>query len=445
MNTLAKRLLLAVSLTASPLVAAAQTAPTAQIAAPQTVRGVDLSDGAGDKSMFSRDRNIAVRERARPEYQALGLSNGGFSSFPKVEGGLEYNDNIFAASTGRTSDWIWRVKPQFYTQSNWSQHLLDFYGSATFNRYFSNTTENTTDWDIGADGRLDVNRATNVGAGAEFSRFTEPRTSSGAPIAAAHPVQYTVGQSYLDGSHVFNRLKLSARGDWKKFDYISVPSILGGLIGENNRDRTYTDAVGRADYAISPDTAVFIEASGNWRDYRKPGTLLNPARDSQGYQVLGGANFDLTSLLRGEIGVGYIHQDYKSALYGDTGGFGARATVEWFPSQITTVTATASRSIEDSAIVGSGGYLTTNGGLQVDHEFLRNLIVSANASYGNDSYNGVDRTDRRYGAGLSATYLLTRRIGLNTGYTYFKQNSSGAQGGQDFRVNRFTVGLVLQY
>ncbi len=109
------------------------------------------------------------------------------------------------------------------------------------------------------------------------------------------------------------------------------------------------------------------------------------------------------------------------------------------------MTATASRSIEDSAIVGSGGYLTTNGGLQVDHEFLRNLIVSANASYGNDSYNGVDRTDRRYGAGLSATYLLTRRIGLNTGYTYFKQNSSGAQGGQDFRVNRFTVGLVLQY
>ncbi len=331
-------------------------------------------------------------------------------------------------------------------QSNWNQSMVDAYARANLARNASHSSEDTTDYSFGADGRLDIVRGSDLKAGGEFQHLTEPRTSSGSPGGALSPVQYLQSSAYASGEHVINRIKLSMKGDWTDLNYLSAPAAGGGLINENDRDRHIYTMNGRVDYALSPDTALFVEADGNWRDYRLPGTIGAPARDSKGYQLLAGANFDISALIRGEIGVGYLHQSFTDfAAYPTIGGFGLRGKVEWFPSELTTVTVSGARSVEDAAIAGSGGYLSTNLGAQIDHELLRNVIVSANASYGNDAYKGIDRTDKRYNAGVNATYLINSKVGLNAGYIYFKQNSSGALAGTDFVVNRLMVGLVLQY
>jgi len=398
-------------------------------------------------SNFKRDRNVSVRQRPHPGYEALGLREGAFMVWPKLNTTVEYNNNIFATAIDEKSDTVWHITPEVDITSNWSRHALDLYAKGTINRYSDFTTENTNDYSVGGQGRLDVLRSAQINGGADFSRLTEPRTSAPAQ-GLAHPVQYELLSAYLSGAREFNRLRISGRLDARNFDYLNEP----GNPQAHDRDRELTIATARADYAVSPDTALFVQVAANDRNYRlaaTPSVLKTypgfQNRDSHGVEVLGGANFELSATARGAIGVGWVKQSFKNPLFSDISGFGARGQVEWFPSQLTTVTFTGSRTVEDAGIVGASGYLSTNAGVQVDHELLRNVIISGQAGYGNDEYKGVDRNDKRYTAGVSATYLLNRSVGVTVGYNHFKQNSSGAAGSGNFSVDKVGATLTLQY
>ena len=172
--------------------------------------------------------------------------------------------------------------------------------------------------------------------------------------------------------------------------------------------------------------------------------VATPSRDSKGYELLTGVNFELGAVVRGEVAVGYISQSFDNAVYGDIHGFGSRTQVEWFPTELTTVKATASRGIEDAGVAGAGGYLSTDFGLSVDHELLRNVILSASVKHANDDYNGIDREDNRTEFGLGGNYLVNRNIGLAVRYYRTKQSSDGAASGPSYTVNRVVLSLTTQ-
>jgi hypothetical protein len=404
-----------------------------------------LGQASDTDSNFRRDRNVSVSQRPHEGYEALGIRAGAFILWPKLTTTGEYNDNIYAQSTGKESDAVWHVTPEVDLTSNWSRHSLQAYARTTFNRYSDHTTENTDDYSVGANGQLDVLRNAQINGGVDWSRFTEPRTSSGSPADSLHPVQYTVGSVYASGAEEFNRLRLSGRLDLREFNYFNGVDTTGAQVFEDDRDRTLTIATARADYAVSPDTALFVEVAGNKRDYRLASPPAAQDRDSSGVEALVGANFDISALMRGEVGVGYLKQNYDASNFKDISGLGVRGQVEWFPTQLVTATFTGSRTLEDAGIVGSSGYLSTNIGARVDYELLRNVLLGAQVGYGDDNYRGVDREDKRTTFGLNATYLLNRNIGVTVGYNYFKQNSSGTDGGNDFKVNKIGATLTLQY
>lgn len=413
-------------------------------ATPETVTP-DL--GGEAYSNFKRDRNVSVRQRPHPGYEALGVREGAFMVWPKLNTTVEYNNNIYATSADEKSDTVWHVSPEIDVTSNWSRHALNLYARSVINRFSDFSSENTEDYSVGGQGRLDVLRSAQINGGADWSRLTEPRTSA-ASLGQAHPVQYELTSAYLSGAREFNRLRLSGRFDARNFLYLDET----GNSPQHDRDRLMTIATGRADYAVSPDTALFIQVAANNRDYRLGATpsVLSAYpgftnRDSNGVEILGGANFELSATARGEIGVGWVKQKFDNSAFKDISGFGSRAQVEWFPTQLTTVTFTGSRTIEDAGIQGASGYLSTNVGAQLDHELLRNVIVSGNLGYGRDEYRGIDRDDKRYTAGVSATYLLNRNVGVTVGYNHFKQNSSGTAGSGDFTVDKIGATLTLQY
>lgn len=404
-----------------------------------------ISTAAQAQSNFSRDRNVSVSARPRADYQAAGVRAGSFMVYPKLTTTLEHNDNIYVSKTGKQDDNVWHVNPELSVVSNWNRHSLTAYVRGGFNRFSDNSSENSDDFGVGADGRIDITRNTLVNTGASFTRSTEPRTSPNAPAAAKEPTQFDTSNAYLGASQEFNRLKLATRLDLTKFNYDDTPNKAGGVIDQDYRDRTVTSLMARADYAVSPDTALFLEVTGNKRDYRqaKPAVALN--RDSDGVQVLAGANFELGALTRGELGVGYIKQNYDDVAAKDIDGFAARAQVEWFPTQLTTITLTGARTIEESGDPTIAGYLSTNSSLRIDHELLRNVLLSANVSSGKDEYQGIDRDDKNTGAGVSATYLLNRNIGVALNYSYQKRASSGSKAGPEFEVNKVGATLTLQF
>ena len=395
---------------------------------------------------FKRDRNISVRERSRPDYDAGGVHLGGFTAYPKLTASLESNDNVYADPKGSEQDDLYYTfAPEVRLRSNWSTHALGGYVNGQVVRFNDLKTENVETWGAGVNGRLDVDRTSNITFNADYGDLSEPRTSPDANRTVKEPISYTSAAAKLAASKEFNRLKLSGGVGLTKLDYDDGVTASGVVVDQDNRDRTTTIGNVRGDYAISPATALLAEAVFNKRNYRVTPTVITQNRDSDGYELLVGGTFDVSNLARGEVRVGYADQNYKE--FADQKGFAAHALLEWFPSQLTTVTGTASRTIEEGTVVGSSGYIESAVGVRVDHELLRNVLLYGQFGYAQDNYKTVDRDDKRYTAGLGATYFVNRVIGIRAGYTYLKQDSSATPAtrvGPLYDVNKFNLSLVFQ-
>ena len=94
---------------------------------------------------------------------------------------------------------------------------------------------------------------------------------------------------------------------------------------------------------------------------------------------------------------------------------------------------------------GAGGFISNTIGASIDHELLRNVLLSAAYNHSNDDYRGIDRTDKRDNFSATATYLLNRRVGLFLTYNYLKQDSTGAAKASSFKDNKLTASVALQF
>jgi hypothetical protein len=402
--------------------------------APQIAQAQDLG------SNFKRDKNVSVRQRPRPDYEAAGQKAGGFTVYPRVTVDAEYNDNIYAVGAGKDSDTIWRVKPEVAVRSDWSRHALGFFAGANVIRYTDNSTENAEEYTLAGNGRIDIDRGSNVALSAQAQKLIEPRTAPTAPTASGEPVEYDLNQGSIVLTKEFNRLRVIGRVDDKDYNYKDVRNNAGtGTVDQDFRDRNELYYGGKAEYAVSPDTAVYLSALGNKKDYDSGN------RTSDGYVVGVGANFDISEVARGDIQVGYMKQSYDDIAYKAIDGFNAIGRVEWFPTQLTTIGVNGSRTIEESTALNSPGYVSNNFGASIDHELLRNVLLSATASYGKDAYEQIDRDDKRTNFSATATYLLNRRVGLFLTYNYLKQNSNGSDKGASFKDNKLIASVALQF
>lgn len=408
------------------------------LSAPQLVQAQDLG------SSFSRDKNVSVRQRPRPDFEATGQKAGGFTVYPRVTVDLEHNDNIYAVAAGKTSDEIWRVKPELAVRSDWSRHALGFFAGGNVIRYADNKDENVEEFTVSANGRIDIERGSNLTGSIQTQRLVEPRTAPTSPVAAGAPVKYDLTSGSVALVKEFNRLRVTGRLDNRDFNYKDVANNGGtGVVDQDFRDRNEMTYGAKAEYAVSPDTALYATATGNKKDYDTNVATQN--RSSDGYVVGVGANFDLSEVARGDIQVGYMKQSYDVATFKKISGFNANANVEWFPTQLTTLGVNASRSIQESTAPGSAGYIANTAGASIDHELMRNVLLSATYNYGKDAYRGVDRDDKRNNFSATATYLVNRRVGLFLTYNYLKQDSSGAQKGASFKDNKLVASVALQF
>jgi hypothetical protein len=402
-----------------------------------------LAQGIADST--SGQRNVGVRERSRPDYEALGGRFGAFLVFPKVNLSVTYDDNIFATPTLEQSDTIFGVHPTVQLVSQWSRHALNFSAGLDHTAYSDHGSENSTAYNIGADGRFDIDRLTQVSGGARYSHVIEARSSTGAALNIRKPVEYDRVDLNLGGSHQFNRVRLNLDSTLSDASFNDAVSILGAPISQKFRDAQDTMVALRVDYTISPDTFVFVRGAYNKHDFDLEPPQVSTSRDSDGYEFTVGADFDLSNLLRGRLEAGYLSQDFASSQNGSFTGFQLRGRVQYFPTQLTTVVFDAERSVQNSSLTTTPGFLSSRAGVQVDHELFRNVILTGRGDYEHATYSGIDRTDDRYAVSVGGTYLLNRNIGVSLTYYYLDQSSKGFDRGVDFRDNRFMATTTLQY
>lgn len=163
-----------------------------------------------------------VLARQRPEYDAKGLPLGAFRLFPQVALRGSYDTNVFRQQAVRRSDTSVNVAPSASLRSEWSNHAVEAHVSADIAKYRKLSSEDTTDFNFGGAGRLDVLRSLQLTADGDYSWLHEPRSSPDSPGFAAEPTEYSRTTGNFELGYQPNRFGILVGGGLAGFDFRST-------------------------------------------------------------------------------------------------------------------------------------------------------------------------------------------------------------------------------
>jgi hypothetical protein len=385
----------------------------------------------------------AVGDRSQPEFDPLGIRVSSFLFFPKVELSEYYDDNIYRQDNNTESDFITTLAPSFRLASDWNVHSLVLDAGLTQGWYADNSDNDYTDYTVGAAGRIDVLRELIANINTRHQQLHENRGSVDAPTATREPVEYTRTSVGGDVRWKPNRLGITLGGDYAHLNFDDTTNLNGSTSNNDDRDRDQTEGRVRLGYEFQENYEAFVLAAVNNRSYDDSIDDNGFRRDSDGYRLEGGVAFDLTRLIRAEVGAGYLSQSYDDARLSDVSGFSMNGSLEWYITQLTTIRALVARTVTETTLSGASGALSTRFGVGIDHELLRNVILRGDFNWTQNDYEGINRTDDIYSAEAAATYRLNRNIYTQAQYTYETRKSDATNA--DFSDNLIMLRLGGQF
>jgi hypothetical protein len=384
----------------------------------------------------------SVLERERPQFEAVGLSAGGFQILPRLDLGIGFLDNVYSASVDPRGDAYVQTNVSALARSRWSRHALIASASVQAQRYLTYGQENQTGWDASVSGRYDLGRDTQADGAASIRRSFEARFAENFPDSAAAPVPFTESNARLGASTRTGDLRLTTVGSLGRIDYGDVPSLSGGTVDQDFRDRSLSRVTGRAEYLIGGRNGVFVQPSYTRIRYDQTGDVTD--RSARDWRFLAGMTVDVTPLIRATVGAGYVQRKFDRPELRDLSGFAADLRVQYLLTGLTTLSLTGRRYVEDSAIPGSGGYFNTGLRVGVDHELRRWVLLSLFYEAEHDDYDGSDRLDRIGSLQAGARYLANQRVEFNLVARRSTRSSSGAAGGRDILETRLLLSATLK-
>ncbi len=394
--------------------------------------GVIAPVASAQDNPFLRGRHTAVTERAQPEFNPEPIRTGSFTVDSSLLAAVELNDNVYAQPSGEVDDTIIRIRPEVIARSNWSVHALTLGARVDHREYTGESSETTTDYDLFANGRVDVTRNFNFTANASGGQSTEPRYEPGSQNAP-EPAKNKYLAADVGAGFRSDRLFVQGTVGTRQNDYQSFYP---------QRDVTETYVNGRASYAVSPDVAVFGEVRNT--DYNYDSNIGN--RDGSQTAIRAGVNFELTAPFRGEVAVGQVTDKRDAAGMKDVDALNLDATLLWFPTQLTTVTFRGFAGITDPGLIEALSADTQRYSIRADHELLRNVLIFGQFGISSYDFNAApgyptfNRKDDFVDATIGAAYKLNKHAHLEAGWTMNSRDSSGV-GAVDTDQNVLSIGL----
>ena len=382
------------------------------------------------------DLPYGVTDRVAPESDATGSKIGGFTAYPKLNVSAGYDDNILAQDGNLAKDdGRFKVEPSLAYESDWSRNKLSIGGFVGGDLYADYTSQDSLNWGVGGAGQLDVLESSNVQGSVGYQQLTETR--GGVNLTTTpDPVLYDLLQAGLVGNHRLDQLNLAVSAQFDQYDYEDA--------SQKYRNRDIWQATAQAGFEFSPGYSGFVRGVFNNRSFENPSiTVGNPSQDSDGYNVAVGVASKITNLVSGEAYIGYLDQDYDSAVFKDVSGVSFGVDLKWEATKLTTVTVTASREVADSTTPGAGGILYSIGGFGVSHELTPDVSLKGDFEYYDANYEGIARDDDGYRASAGVDYKLSRTVHLDLVYNFDDRDSNVA--GQSYTRNQVTLGVLLQY
>jgi hypothetical protein len=333
------------------------------------------------------------------------------------------NSNIYNVDSDRTGDVIGILQSDLHLGTHSARHMFEVSTGGMLLRYAKTGAENTTTYYGGAKGRLDLGHRITVNADGEVGRGYEMRGTAGDQFTTDHPVLYNRKQIHARIERSGGILEVAFDGSLRTQDYLKA-AIQGVPIDLSSRNATVRQGAVEAQYRLSPALRAYSEVTVNQVAYAQ---YLGYARNSSGYAVLGGLHVAVTSVVDVEAAVGYMRQTFQLAGSPPVSGITYKLAGNWTPTPKWRLTATGRRDIDASPLSNAPAIVRSNFDLKAQRAVGQRVLADAHATYTQEEYRGLPRTDRRVDAGAGAHYRLTGNVGL-LAQAGWRQQWGGASG-----------------
>lgn len=387
-------------------------------------------------------RNQGVRDRNKPELEAQGLPLGGFRLYPEVSTGIGITTNVVGAEVDARSDSYLTVMPQVSARSQWGRHQLNATVNYAGARYRWTSPKDEDAFLAQVDGRLDVFGESAINGSASYRRVYEDQQEASFPDNGGGAVAVDQARAMIRASKVTNRVRWTGSADFNNFRYGDTITTTGTRLDLSFRDRDVYRGSLRVEYELSPDNSVFGQGTYRRTDYLTLDPLNN--RTSDEWRLSAGAIADVASLFRIAGAVGYFRRTYDGPTFQSIGDVAVDIRADYYVTPITTISAIASRQLEEAAVTGASGYVATRVGARVDHELLRSLVPFISADYFDSDFKRFDRHDHGYRVGGGFDYTLNRMWVLRLDALYTSRRSEGTQRGPQINELRALTSLKFR-
>jgi len=405
----------------------------------------DVSAAPTIGTAFDRMRTTAVADRVVPGYEPRGVRLGGFLLSPELDAGALAVDNLYASPNNAKGDIGAVVSPGFALTSQWSTNFLALTGGATYIRYLSASTEDSDLYRAKVQGRYDINPELAVSAYGDYHQNQVSRTQPGNILGLAHPLTYGVLSGGGRLAWTSNRVRVAIKGDYHRVNYDNLVFNSGLVQPPMGLNRHEGKVTGTAEYAVTSDVSLLVEASTDRTAYAlSEGLLARPDRSSKKHELLIGSSFAFTDFLRGELALGYIDQQFDSPIYKNYKGFGGRLKLQLFATQLTTAEFDLSRTLNEADNPLDSNYVMTSATLKLDHELLRNVVLSPSLNYSRNSFQQIGLSETQLRAGFNAAWLLDRSLSLQAQYQHIFSWANSSRVDLNFDVNFFKITAIYK-
>jgi hypothetical protein len=378
-------------------------------------------------------------------YAPLGLRLGSFQVFPVIDQQIGYDDNALSRSQGqqRKGAVFSRTGAQFQARSDWATHSLSADVQGAYSKFLNVTGADRPEGQATVNGRLDVTRDTAVLMDLRGRIDSEtPGTVNLTGAAGERPLTYQYGAG-LGVTQRFNRLAVSARAGVDRSTFSDTVLSGGGSLTQVDRNFTQYALRLRAGYEVTPGMIPFVDVQVDQRRRDQQVDAAGFRRDSDGLQLRLGTTLELTRILTAEVAAGYGGRRYADARLPELRGPLLEASLNWSVSPLTTVRLRGTTEFDETTQAGSSGSLTRRVSLDVTHALLRNLTLSAGASYQQSDFNGITLKENGLRATVGLEYSLNRNLVLRASYAHSRTESSRAN--SNISSNIYLFGARLQF
>lgn len=401
--------------------------------------------GIGQDAIEERLADPGQGQQAKKTRKA-GYHTEGFRFRPSVSAGVTYVDNIFATDNNTISDWVALLSPQLRVDSTWARHSLQFKAGADVARYWEFDAENYNDYWGSAEGRFDLNETTELFGGIGFSFEHEGRDSPDATLGGQEPTTYRSLNAHAGIKTVVADTTFRLGATFENLDFNDV-STGAGLLINDDRDRDMIGLGIRATHPLNEKNDIFAQAVYDVRDYDRSTDQDGFDRDSDGYRVAVGIKSDLGGGNNAEAYVGVLHQSYEDSRFDaiSKADFGGRITLA--PGKDTKVTARLQRSLNETTVNASPGYVSTAFNGKIEHRVTPRLIPEFSVSYELADYLQSGREDDVYSAQAGVKYFVARNAYIIGGVRHTARESNDKDrltGSNDFDKNSIFLTFVTQ-